>query len=195
MPCGPATRAFGEQNPVPAAPAAVAARAVLPVSAWYTGDCAAAPPPVTLAVEAVDMRGEKISEMVKGTPFRLKVTTDRKIHFVLLAVFATGQVEVVPTKQGGFVEAGNHTLAPENGGAFRITDILTGEEKANEYFILLASTEKFAAPVVVRSRHSRAPDCDEDRRYPIHRFVFDPDSKLDQSLLVRKVVALTIKAK
>ena len=139
--------------------------------------------------------GQKLKEMAKGTPFKLKVTTSQRIHFVLLSVFANGQVDIVPTKQGGFLEAGNHTLTPKGNGAFRITDILTGEIKANEYLILLASTEEFAPPVIVRSRHSSGPDCDDEKRYPMYRFVFTPDPKFDQSLVVRRVVALTINEK
>ena len=129
-------------------------------------------PAFTLTAEAVDARGQKLKEMAKGTPFKLKVTTSQRIHFVLLSVFANGQVDIVPTNQGGFLEAGNHTLTPKGNGAFRITDILTGEIKANEYLILLASTEEFAPPVIVRSRHSSGPDCDDEKRYPMYRFVF-----------------------
>ena len=195
MPCGPTTRAFAARNPVPTAPKAEPSRPVLPLSAWYSGDCQANAPAFTLAAEAVDLQGKKLTGLAKGTPFRLKVTTDRKINFVLLAVYSNGEAEIQPTKQGGFLEAGVHSLTPERAGAFRITDILTGEPKASEYYVLLASTEKLPAPVVVRSRHSRGPDCDEEKRYPIYRFVFPSDPKFDQSLVVRRVVALTIKEK
>ena len=195
MPCGPATRPFSTRNPVPAAPKAESPRSILPLSAWYSGDCQSNAPAFTLTAEAVDARGQKLKEMAKGTPFKLKVTTSQRIHFVLLSVFANGQVDIVPTNQGGFLEAGNHTLTPKGNGAFRITDILTGEIKANEYLILLASTEEFAPPVIVRSRHSSGPDCDDEKRYPMYRFVFTPDPKFDQSLVVRRVVALTINEK
>ena len=104
------------------------------------------------------MRAGKASTAMRaGTQYRFKVTTDRKVNFVLLSVFADGDVEIVRTKQGGFLEAGNHFLTPENSGAFLMTTPPTGEAKATEYFVLIASTEKFPPPVVVRSRHADDP--------------------------------------
>jgi len=202
MPCGPTTRAFAARNPVPPAPKAEAVLPVLPLSAWYSGDCQANGPGFTLSVEALSAAGKPIQEIAVNDPFRLRVKTDRKIHYVLLMVWSDGQAVVQPTKQGGTLEPGEHTLLPLNlagkaQGAFKIAGILTGEKKANEYFVLLASTEPFPAPVVVRSRHSRGPDCDEDepKRYPIHRFVFDPNANFDQARVIRKVVAITVTEK
>lgn len=196
MPCGPTTRAFAAKNPVPAAPKVQSAQPILPLSAWYSGDCQAVAPAFKLTTEAIDVQGKPVKEMVKGTPFRLKVTTDRGINYVLLMVFSNGQLRVQPTKQGGFLDAGVHFLTPEgNTGAFKITDILTGEPKANEYFILLASTEKIMPPLIVRSRHSNNPDCDDMKAYPIYRFIYSGDAKFDQSLVVRRVTAVTVKDK
>ena len=52
MPCGPATRPFADKNPAPPAPRAEAVRPILPLSAWYSGDCQANAPPVKLTFEA-----------------------------------------------------------------------------------------------------------------------------------------------
>jgi mono/diheme cytochrome c family protein len=193
MPCGPAARAFAGANPVPPSPKAGGARAVPALSAWYAGDCQAETAPFSLAFDAVDTERNVLKEMAKGTPFRLKVKTDRKIHYVLLNVFSTRDVEVLPTREGGFLEPGEHFLTPPREIAFRITDILTNEPKANEYFVLLASPDPIPTPVVVRSRHASGhPDCEADHRYPIYRFVFAPDAKFDPSRVVRRVVAVTV---
>src|SRR5207248_3891416 len=87
MPCGPATRAFAGLNPVPAAQKPAADRPVLPLSAWYSGDAQADRPPFTLTAELVDMRGEALKVVKAGDQFRLRVTTDRDAHFVLLMVW------------------------------------------------------------------------------------------------------------
>jgi len=195
MPCGPATRACAARNPAPPAPRPEAVRPVLPLSAWYSGDCQAAQPPAALTFEAIDAGGKTLATMPAGTQFRLRVTTDRRVNFVLLSVFADGDVEILRTKKGGVLDPGKHDLSPDNAGAFRIPGIVTGEPKANEYFVLLASTEKLDPPIVVRSRHSDGPDCREKGRYPIFRFVFDGGAKFDQSLVVRKVVAVTVTEK
>jgi len=191
MPCGPATRAFAAKNPVPPAPKTASVRPILPLAAWYTGDCQTEAAGFSVLAEAVDLQGKKLTTMVKGTPFRIKVKTDRKINYVLLSVYANGQVDIMRTKQGGFLEAGEHALTPEQAGAIRITDILTGEARATEYFVLLASTEAITPPTVVRSRHSNSPDCESDKRYPIYRFLPD-DNALDSTKVVRKVIALTV---
>jgi hypothetical protein len=195
MPCGPATRPFAAQNPVPAAPKAEAVRPILPISAWYSGDCQANTPAFSLSFDAVDAGGKALTAMTIGTRFRFKVTTNRRVNFVLLSVFADGDVEILQTKQGGTLDAGNNFLAPVNAGAFLLTAPPTGEPRAVEYFVLLASTEKFPPPVVVRSRHSDSPDGREKGCFPIYRFVFDGAVKFDQSLVVRKVVAVTVTEK
>jgi hypothetical protein len=45
---------------------------------------------------------------------------------------------------------------------------------------------------VVRSRHSDSPDGREKGCFPVYRFVFDGAAKFDQSLVVRRVVAVTV---
>jgi hypothetical protein len=193
MPCGPATRPFAAKNPAPPAPRAEAVRSILPLSAWYTGDCQANAPSFSLGIAPVDMGGKTLTTMRTDTKYRFKVTTDRRVNFVLLSVYADGDVGIVPTRQGGvLLEAGDHFLSPENSGAFVMTTPPTGESTATEYFVLLASIEKLPTPVVIRSRHSDGPDCREKGFYPIFRFVLDGDAKFDQSRIVRKVVAVTV---
>jgi hypothetical protein len=198
MPCGPATRPFGGKNPVPPAPRAESNRPILPLTAWYSGDCESNAPAVSIGFSAVDASGKNLTSIRAGDQFRLKVTTDRKINFVLLSIFADGDVDVLRTKQGGFLEAGNHTLTPENRGAFVISGIVTGEEKAAEYFVLIASPDleqKLPVPIMVRSRHVDSPDGREKGCFRIHRYVFDRDAKFDQTRAVRRVVALTVTQK
>lgn len=193
MPCGPATRPFASKNPAPPAPKAEAVRPILPLSAWYTGDCQANAPSLAVSLEPVDAGGKTLTTIPKETQFRFKVTTDRRVNFVLISVFADGDLAIIPTRQGGvLLEGGDHYLSPENSGAFVMTPSPTGEPKATEYFVLLASIEKIPTPAVVRSRHSDPPDCREKGRFPIYRFVFDVDAKFDQSRIVRKVVAVTV---
>jgi Planctomycete cytochrome C len=193
MPCGPATRPFAAKNPAPPAPKPEPVRPILPLSAWYTGDCQANAPAFSLSFAPVDAGGKTLTTMRTDTKYRFKVTTDRRVNFVLLSVFADGDVAIIPTRQGGvLLEAGDHYLTPENSGAFVMTASPTGEPKATEYFVLLASIEKIPTPAVVRSRHSDPPDCREKGFYPIFRFVCDADAKFDQSRIVRKVVAVTV---
>jgi hypothetical protein len=192
MPCGPSTRPFASKNPAPPAPKAEAVRPILPLSAWYTGDCQANAPSFAVSFAPVDAGGKTLTTMPTDTKFRFKVTTDREVNFVLLNVFADGDIAILPTRQGGFLEAGTHFLSPEDSGAFLMTPSPAGEPKATEYFVLLASIEKIPTPTVVRSRHSDPPDCREKGRFPIYRFVFDADAKFDQSRVVRKVVAITV---
>ena len=196
VPCGTPSRAFAAKNPVPAAGKGSLVRPILPLSAWYTGDCQPDVPQFSLKVEAVDQSGNPAKELAKNSLLRLKVTTDRKVHYVLLTVLNDGEVWIQSTKQDGLLEkAGEHFLGPPTTGAFKLTGVLTGEPKGNEYYVLLASTEKIPMPNVILSRHSRGPDCLEDKRFPIFRFVFDADAKFDQSQVVRKVVAVTVTEK
>jgi mono/diheme cytochrome c family protein len=200
MPCGPATRPFAGRNPVPAAAKPEAPRPILPLSAWYTGDTGPDKPPFKqLKVEVVDMKGDAVESVKKGAPFRLKVTTENQnVHFVLLAVMSNGLVEIQPTNKGGLLKADDPRpfLTPDTGGAFIITSILTGEAKANEYFVLLASPEPIPepirVPVIVRSRHDPTPVCEKEKRFPVSRFLFDTEAKFDPSRVVRKVIPVTV---
>jgi mono/diheme cytochrome c family protein len=194
MPCGPTPRAFAEKNPVEAAPKPAAVRPVLPHSAWYTGDSQADAPPFTLKAEAVNMKDEAVTAVKKGDLFRLRVTCDRdNIHFVLLMVWSNGEVVVQPTNKGGFLKAGETLLAPSNAGAFRITDIITGAPVATEYFVLLASPKPIPTPVIVQSRHADDPNCRKANKYPVRRFLVDGDANFDPTLVVRRVVPVTVK--
>ncbi len=195
MPCGPKPHAFGGLNPVPAAAKAQPDRPVLPLGAWYSGDCQIEPPPFTLTAEVVGDDDKPLKSVLKGEPFRLKVTTNRDIRFVLLMVWSNGEVRVQETRQDGFLKAGEQFLVPKDAERFRIADILTGAPKATEYFVLLASEKELPQPVIVRSRHARNGECDEQKRFPIFRFLLDPDEKVDQSRVVRRVVPVTVTAK
>ena len=196
LPAGPETRAFAGLNPV--APAAKPATTfpVLPLGAWYSGDCRAEPPPFDLKAEAVNADGKPVTTILKGAPFRLRVTADRDVRYVLLSVMADNTLMVQPTNKGGFLKAGETTLlAPANGESFRIASLLTGGPKATEYFVLLASPTELPAPTIVKSRHSSVLGGDDQLRFPISRFFFDPETKadgFDPARVVRIVVPITV---
>jgi Planctomycete cytochrome C len=196
MPCGPKPRAFAGLNPVPAFPKLEPARPILPLWAYYGGSCQVEPPTIKLTAEALDQNGKPLKKPVaKGEPFQLHVTTDQKAYFVLLMVWSDGQVKVMETRNEGFMPGGEHFLGPKTDEAkpmFRITGILTGDPKATEYFVLLASSEELPPPVLVRSRH--ALSCDNPKRSPVYRFLFDPDAKFEQSRVIRKVIPITVTA-
>lgn len=190
MPCGPRPQAFVGKNPIPAGPAG------LPLSSWYAGGAQADPPPFKLEARAVKPgTGEAVKAVVRKQPFELEVTTDRDVHFVLLMVWSNGDIVVQETQKKGFLKAGKTALVTESNKPFTITDILTGEERANEYFVLFASLEPIPMPVVVSSRHASKPVCEESVQYPIRRFLFPTDPKFDPSLVVRRVVAITVTEK
>jgi hypothetical protein len=196
MPCGPRPRAFGLLNPVPAAPRAEHPGAILPLNSWYTGDCLPRQAPLSLAADVVESGGGKVVTAVeRDQAFQLRVTTDRGAHFVLLMVWSNGHVEVQPTKKNGFLTAGENVLTPNAKDHFAIAGILTGEKQGVEYFVLLAAPAPLPAPLILRSRHSRSPACDEKGGHPVYRFLFEPEAKFDASLVVRKVIPVTVTAK
>lgn len=194
MPCGPETRAFGGRNPVAAAPRSLASLPILPLGARYSGNCQPEPPPFNLKVEAINTSGKAIASVKKEEPFRLRASTDRDVHFVLLMVWSDGTVRLQPTNKGGFLKRDETTmLVPPDRGGFRIVDLLTGEPQGAEYFVLLASQSEVPTPVIVRSRHSTGQAC--EGRYPVSRFFFDPDARaegFDPAKVVRVVVPITV---
>jgi len=199
VPCGPGTRAFAGCNPVPSAPKPEPSLPILPLGAWYSGDCRAEPSAFTLKVEAVNKKLEPLKTVVKETPFRLRVTTNRDIHFVLLSVVADGTVAIQSTNKGNFLKAGDPTtLTPMGAVEFVIPSILTDEPEATEYFVLLASPTELPPPTIVKSRHAPSLTCEGKLQFPISRFFFDPEIKkegFDPSRVVRVVIPITVTAK
>ncbi len=201
MPCGPKVRAFSGKNPVSTAPRPETGLPILPLGAWYSGDCQAEPAPFSLKMEAVNLKLEPLKTVSKGTPFQFQVTTNRdKVYFVLLYVSSDRSVVVLPTQKNGFIEkaGGSTVLTPVGEDGFKIPHILTDEQKANEYFILLASLTELPATVIVKSRHAPYQSCEEKLLYPISRFFFDPETRkegFDPSRVVRVVVPIEVKAK
>lgn len=195
VPCGPRPRPFGGGNPVLAAAKPESAAAILPLGAWYSGDCQAATPPFALNVEAIAVKGETPKKLKPGTPFQLQVSTDRDVRFVLLKVMGDdGSIVVQPTNKGGFLKAGDKAIVtPPNGEAFVIPG--AGAEETTVYFVLLASATELPPPVVlVRSRHSQGLDCEQQQRYPVSRFFLDADMRpdgFDRAGVVRRVVPVT----
>ncbi|HSQ54851.1 MAG TPA: c-type cytochrome domain-containing protein [Gemmata sp.] len=196
LPCGVAPNPFGRQNPVPPSLKPSSSRGALPFFAWYSGDTQPLEPPFSITTALVDIESEPLKALKTGEPFRLRVQADRPVHFVLLMVWADGQVVFQPTQANGFLEAREIALRPPDvaNGGFRIADIATGAKQATEYFVLLASLKPLPRPVIVRSRHSRGPMCEAMRRYPIYRFLFEPDAAIEQSSVVRKVIPIPVKS-
>src|SRR5262249_14760893 len=113
--------------------------------------------------------------------------------------WADGQVRIQPTNKGGVLPQGEWRITPkdpkgEDQGAFQASNLITGEARGTEYFVfLVAATEQpLPQPVVVRSRHAQGPECEKKRQFPVWRFFFEPNAKLDQSKVVRKVLPITI---
>jgi hypothetical protein len=198
MPCGPSMRPFGGLNSVSRSPNPETSLPVLPLGAWYSGDCQAEPPAFVLKAEAVNAKMEKVKAVIKGAPFLIRVSTNRDIHFVLLAIMADGTVVVQPTNKGSFLKAGEAvTLGPKGADEFRIGDIVTGKPRATEYFVLFASQTELPAPTIVKSRHASTQACQRELRFPLSRFFFDPDAKkagFDPSRVLRAVVPITVTA-
>ena len=175
---------------------------ILPLGSWYSGDSRTEPPPFSIKLEAITTDSKPVKSLTKETLFQLRVTTDHDIHFVLLIVWSDGSVVVQGTNKNGLLSAGPPSrLLPVDKdnkaqGAFRISDIATGEVKAME-FVLLASTTELPTPTIVKSRHARTPTCEEELRFPISRFFFDAEAKreFDPSRVVRVVVPLEVTAK
>jgi mono/diheme cytochrome c family protein len=197
MPCGTASRAFAARNPVPAAPNTkpTLGSSILPLSARYSGDCQAETPPFDLKAEPIGENEEPVTTVPTRTGFNLRVTSDRDVHFVLLMVWSDGSIHVQQTNTRGFLKAGKSVLAMSDGKPFKISGILTGEPTATEYFVLLASQSELPAVIIVRSRHAANPDCDEKKRFPVYRFLFDTAAKFDSAAVVRRVVPITVIAK
>lgn len=197
-PCGPETRAFAGINPVPAAPKPATSLPILPLGAWYSGDCQAEPPPFKLTARAINSKLETLTTITTATDFKIEVTTSHDVHFVLLVVRSDGVVVVTPTNKNGFIKADEKLISPSDKGVFRIASILTGEKEANEYFILLASQTPLATPTIVKSRHSTLQIGDCKTRFPISRFFFDTETKkdgFDPAKVVRVVIPITITEK
>lgn len=186
------SRPFRGANPVPPAAKPAAGKPVLPLSAWYSGDSQAEPPPFTLKAEAI-ADGKVVTALVAATPFRLRVTTNRGVNFVLLLVRSDGTVELHATNMGGALPQGESMLLSKDGKGFTITSTPTGEPTATAYFVLLASQAELPEPIIVRSRHSAASP--EMQRFPVTRFLFDPEVKLDSARVVRKVIPITVTLK
>jgi mono/diheme cytochrome c family protein len=195
MPCGlPVREAFNGKLPPPAGPSPI-----LPIGSWYLGGCQTEPPPIKVQAQAVDLGGKPVKSVPLKQPFRLQVTADRDCRFVLLMVWSDGTVVVQPTNKGGVLKAEERTmLAPKETGAFRIIGNLSGDAVGREYFILLVSQDEVPVPAILQSRHSRNQICEEKKRFPISRFVFDPATRpadFDSSRIVRTVIPLEIEVK
>jgi hypothetical protein len=199
LPCGPPMRAFLGNNPEPLAIKTERGTPILPLGAWYSGDCRTDPVPFTLKAETVNTKLEPIKTVVKSAPFMLRVTADRNIRFVLLMVWSDGSVVVQPTNRGGSLSAGESAmLAPMGAMEFKIPGLLRGGQKTTEYFVLLASQAEIPTPMIVKSRHEEAQACKEKSRFPISRFFFDPETRkesFDPSRVVRIVVPIEVTAK
>jgi hypothetical protein len=199
MPCGPTLRAFSGGKPEPVLIKPETGTPILPLGAWYSGNCRTEPAPFELEAEVVNKKLEPLKTMVKRTPFMLKVKSNRDVHFVLLMVWSDGTVVLKPTKNGRIITAGETALlTPKDGEEFKIDGILTGAEKAYEYFVLLASQSEIPTPIIVKSRHGDTQACTEKLNYPISRFFFEPETKIagfDPSRVVRVVVPIEVTAK
>jgi hypothetical protein len=200
IPCGPKMRAFLGNNPESLAIKPETGIPILPLGAWYSGNCRTDPAPFTLTAKAVNKELEPIKSVVKRAPFLLQAKSDRKIYFVLLMVWSDGTVVVQPTNKNGFLNPDEETTLFPGGGSteFKIEGLLKGGQKVTEYFVFLASQTEIPTPLIVKSRHADTQDCRDQQLFPISRFFFDPETKkanFDPSRVVRVVVPIDVLAK
>ncbi len=132
---------------------------VPPLAAFYPKDVAATAPPFPkLALEVIDPKGDSIAQVETEEPFRLKLTANADGHFLLLMRWSNGELGIQEVAGGNKFKADKASiLTPKKAGAFRITGLLNGKDKGAEHFILLASPDEIAAPIIVRSTHSKFP--------------------------------------
>ena len=72
-------------------------------------------------------------------------------------------------------------LTPKSKGAFQISGLLNGKDEGSEHFILFASPDEVALPIIVRSRHSE---------FRIWRFI--PDNAIKPGSVQRVVATLEV---
>lgn len=179
-PYGPTGRAFGGRTPVPPAPPGT------PVTAWYAGDVVPERPPFDLKAE-IELDGKPVTAVTTADTFRLRVTTDRNVWFVLLLVRGDGSVVVQPTNKNLFLGAGETVLLTDTGKPFHVT------EAGTEYFVLFAAEKELPPPIVVETRHP--PGAAPDAPPPVRRCLFGDAKDFDPSRVVRKVIPVTVTAK
>ncbi len=202
IPLGPKTRAFDGQDPVQPAAKPEPRLPILPFSAWYSGDVHVDPPPFTLTAELIDEKGIGLKSVQTGQPFKLRVNTKPNVRFTLLMVHADGAVRVDPTRQNTIFAQAQTDLTPMGSDSFRITDIITGQPKATEYFVLLASESLLPPVTIVRSRHKPSAFGGDEKpeNFPINRFLFDLETKsanfdpakFDPTKVIRKVIPIPL---
>jgi hypothetical protein len=138
---------------------------VPPLGAFYPKDVSSpAPPFPKLTLEVIDPKGDKIAQVEAEELFRLKLTPDADGYFFMLMRWSNGEFAVQAVGGGNKLKAGTtRTLAPnKGGGAFRINNLLNGQETGFEHFILFASPDEIPVPTLVKSVHSK---------FPIWRFI------------------------
>jgi len=173
VPCGPVPRPFHTLT----LPSASLPSNLLPVTAWYPPASLPSNVPKGWQAECITPQGQRLDTVRTGEPFQLRIRTPNDVHFTLLMIWCTGHIEVVETNRGGFLQAGEHILTPRDAEAFRIVDILTGEKQTREFFLLLTSSQPLPPVTIVRSRHAASPRCERQKRYPIERFLLEPQER------------------
>lgn len=172
LPCGPPVRPFRTL----VLPSATNKTDCSPPTAWYLpAHLTHSKQSTSLSASLITPQGQQLSQVRTGEPFLLQVQTSHDVHFVLLMVWCNGHIEIQETNRGGYLRAGVHRLAPRQAEAFRIVDILTGEQQTQEFFVLLTARRPLPSIVLVRSRHASLPTCEVRRCYPIERFLFEPE--------------------
>jgi hypothetical protein len=198
VPCGPPVRPFAGMKPVKAA-ASGGRPPVPPLSSWYSGDVTAVPEPFGVTAEVVREADKTVTKAVAiGEKFRLRVSADREVRFVLLNVLSTGDVRILTVPGGNILRRGEpREIGSQGGEPFAIGSSLTGADTATEHFVLVAAEGEPPAVRVARSRHSLGLDCEKEGRGPVWRFLLDPPTKgeFDAARAVRKVVPLTVTRK
>jgi mono/diheme cytochrome c family protein len=160
---------------------------ILPLNAWYLKDIAARTAPFTLNAEIVS-QGKVVTEVAVDEPFMLRVSADRKVHFVVLLVEEDGEIRLPEVTGGTLLQPHRERLLAPNGTAFTVSSILSGGNSATQHFVLFACESELPLPTLIRSQHA-------DNH--MWRFLIEPTEKyrFNPNAVVRKVIPVKVNKK
>ncbi|MFO0800055.1 MAG: cytochrome c [Gemmataceae bacterium] len=159
-----------------------------PPESWYGAD--ADDPAFKAEVVAGEGFQTRRAEVKAREPFKLRVTATRPLRLLALHVQSDGYTKLQVLERAA-VTAETTLLGPRTNAPFSVTPS-SDEDSNTDYFVLFASDVEVPTPTVLRSRHN--PLCEDNRRQPISRFLFEPaGSKTDPPRLIRRVVPVTVR--
>lgn len=157
--------------------------ALPPLGAFYPKDVSSLNPPFPkLTLESIDEKRDPRRRVAVDEIFNLRLTADADGYFLLLHRWTNGELGTLEVAGGSKFKAGKPLiLTPKSKGAFQISGLLNGKDEGAEHFILFASPDEVALPIIVRSRHSE---------FRIWRFI--PDNAIKPGSVQRVVATLEV---